>query len=263
MTKSLEQKVVSALTADENPPLAELLTLIADTEAGIADADAAAEIARQDFLDPIQTPDINAGRARVEAVEFTGDRLRSLLPRLRDKARAVEAEADRAQWKARCEALERERDSLADEMRATYQPAVTKIADLFARAADLDHRLSELHGSRPSGSKGFLLSTELVARNLTEFSRDEPSISRTLALPDWQDSAKLLWPPRETPTAVLIADSIAAAHADPRRHSSDWAAALAEETAARQAEEEKRIEAEAASSERERRDYERFLSRMR
>ena len=129
MTKSLslEQQCVTALTGngtDQSP--AELLTLIADTEAGIAKADAAAERARQDFLDPIQTPDINAGRARVEAVEFTGDRLRSLLPRLQDRYRELANAEARADWRSKDETLERERDQIAEEIKQIYPTAASR-----------------------------------------------------------------------------------------------------------------------------------------
>lgn len=265
MTKqpTLEQTIVAALS-DDNASAAALADLIATTESGIVEADAAFAAAQQALADPVQTPDIRAGQARVEAVEFVADRLRSLLPRLEDRYRELANAEARAEWSAKVAALERERDQLADELRATYQPATTKIADVLGRAADLDHRLSELHQSRPSGCKGILLGVELVARGLDSdsFTRDTPSLTKELRIPDWQDSAKLLWPPHETPASVLLADSIAAAHDDPRRHSADWHEVLAEETAARQAEEAKRIEAEAAHTAQEKRNYEEWLTRM-
>ncbi len=240
--------------------LDQLLTLIADTEAGIAAADAAAEAARQAFLDPIQTPDVNARRARVEAVEFTADRLRSLLPRLQDRYRDLAAADARAEWQVRFEALQAERDKLAEELRATYSPAVTRIADVLGRVADLDRRLSQLHGSRPSGAKGQLLGAELVACNLTDFTRDEPSITRELKLPSWTESNRLIWPPPTTPASVMVAGSVAAVH-DPRRYSADWREAPREETDRRVAEEEKRIADEAARVTEDKAVYERSLPR--
>jgi hypothetical protein len=60
---------------------------------------------------------------------------------------------------------------------------------------------------------------------------------------------------------VLLASSIAAAHDDPRRHSADWFAAQREDTERRVAEEQKRLEHEAALQEESRRAYESRLPR--
>jgi hypothetical protein len=174
MSDQLEKRAVGALTAEPPPSPAALLTLIAEVETGIAAAKAAAETAAKKLLDPIESPDINAARAKVEATEFTGTRLRSLLVRLEDRYE-LEARAEAAvAWRSKYEALERERDALAKELREVYPTAATRIAVALGRAADLDRRLSQLHQSRPGGAKGTLLGAELVARDLTEFSRDQP-----------------------------------------------------------------------------------------
>jgi len=261
MTKTLEQQIVKALTADDPPPtLDQLLTLISEVESAIIEAENAAEIAREQFLDPIACPDANAGRAKLESTQFTSARLRTLLPRLQAKAREVEAEEDRQEWLIDFRALAEERNALAKELRETYPAAVATLVSLFARVADLDHRLSALHGSRPSGAKGTLLGAELVARDLDEFSRDTPSLTRELRLPDWQESNRLIWPPRELPASVLLAEAVAAVH-DPRRYSSEWPEALREEKAKRIAEEQKRIEQEAARAAEDKAAYEASLPR--
>jgi len=183
------------------------------------------------------------------------------LPRLQAKYRAVEAEEDRREWQARYEALKVERDKLADELRATYPPAVARIADVLGRAADLDRRLSALHQSRPSGAKGQLLSAELKARELSEFSSDEPSISHELKLPSWTESNKLAWPPPARPLGVVLAEAMSG-DADPR-YSAHWREALREETDRRIADEQRRIADEAARTAQEKRDYETWLTRLR
>jgi hypothetical protein len=96
--------------------------------------------------------------------------------------------------------------------------------------------------------------------NLTEFSRDEPSITRDLALPSWEQSCKLSWPPATTPTSVLISEAVSSVH-DRRRYSAEWSAALAEETAARKLEEQQRITEEQQRSAQAKHEYEKSLPR--
>jgi hypothetical protein len=55
-----------------------------------------------------------------------------------------------------------------------------------------------------------LREVELVARNLEGFTRDRPSITNELKLPDWDQPAKLAWPPPQTPLAVLAVQVAAA-----------------------------------------------------
>lgn len=157
-------------------------------------------------------------------------------------------------------ALAEERNALAKELRENYPTVVARLVSLFARIAANDAALSALHGSRPSGAKGYLLGAELIARGLDDFSRDQPSITRELRLPDWAESNKLLWPPPAVPAAVLLAEMVSQIH-DPRRHSADWFAAQQADIARRKAEEQQRIEQEAALTEENRREYERSLPR--
>jgi hypothetical protein len=214
-TQTLEHRVVAALTAEPAPSPAELLTLIAALETGIAEANTAAETADKKFLDPFKSPDVNEARALMESTQFVADRLRTLLPRLQAKYRAAEHEADRQEWEVDFRLLAEERNALAAELRQTYPATVAALVSLFARIADLDRRLSALHQSRPSGAKGQLLSAELKAHELSEFSRDEPSISRELKLPSWTESNKLAWPPPARPAGVVLAEAMSG-DVDPR-----------------------------------------------
>ncbi len=197
----------------------------------------------------------------MESAQFAAARLHSLLPRLQAKAREAEHEANRQEWQSRYEALKVERDKLADELQATYPKLVAQLVDLMSRAADLDRRLSALHQSRPSGAKGQLLSAELKARELSEFSRDEPSISRELKLPSWTESNKLAWPPPARPVGVVLAEAMSG-DVDPR-YSAHWREALREQADRRIADEQRRLADEAARTAQEQRDYESFLTRLR
>jgi hypothetical protein len=260
MSAQLEKKIVTALTAEPPPPLDRLLTLISEVESGIIAAESAAELAREQFLDPIATPDANAGRAKLESKQFISARLRTLLPKLQERAHAVQAEENRKDWQVDFARCAEERNQLAAELRETYPKVVSQLVSLFSRIRANDLALSDLHGSRPDGAKGTLLSAELTARNLSEFNRDQPSLTRDLRLPEWQESCRLAWPPRDTPAAVLLSESIAS-QGDPRRHSSEWYQVLREDNARRVAEEQKRIEQEQRHTAEERAVYERSLPR--
>lgn len=262
MTKqqTLEQQVVAALTAEPPPALDQLLTLIAETESAIITAENEASLAREQFLDPIATPDANAGRAKLESKQFISARLRTLLPKLQERAHAVQAEENRKAWQVDFARCADQRNQLAKELAQTYPNVVSQLVSLFSRIRANDAALSDLHGSRPDGAKGTLLGVELTARNLSEFNRDQPSLTRDLRLPEWQESCRLAWPPRETPASVLLSESIAS-QGDPRRHSSQWFEALAEDTARRKLEEQQRVEQEQRHTAEERAVYERSLPR--
>ncbi len=262
MSAQLEKQIVSALASDPPPTLDRLLRLVADTEAAIITADKEAEHARAAFYDPVLTPDVHIARDAMERTQFTAQRLRTLLPRLQDKAREVEAAEARAEWRTRFEALERERDKLAAELRQTYPKVVSQLVDLFARIAANDATLSQLHQSRPSNAKGYLKGAELTARGLEDFTRDTLSLVARdrLQLPDWIESNKFAWPPPTERAAVLVAGAVSAVH-DPRRYSSEWPAALREETDRRRAEEAKAIEAEAVRTAAAKLEYEKSLPR--
>jgi hypothetical protein len=116
-----------------------------------------------------------------------------------------------AQWRADYEGLKVGRDALAAELREVYPPCATRIADLFARIAANDEALSRLHQRRPAGVALRLLGAELVARGLEGFTRFALSIAGELKLPDWDQPAKLAWPPPLTPLAVLAVQGMAAA----------------------------------------------------
>jgi hypothetical protein len=254
----LEQQIIAALS-DDTMSAATLAELVADTEVAITEADAAAETAKTAFLDPVASPDANKARALMETTEYAADRLRTLRPRLEARHQKVDAAEYLTKWRTKYEVLKSERDALAEELGAIYPAAVTAISDVLVRIADHDRRLSTLHQSRPAGGKGRLLSPELIARGIDEFSRDEPSVTRELRLPDWRNSERMVWPPRQPSPGVMIAESMLP-NRDPR-YTADWAAAKDAEIAARRAEEQQCIADEAARSAESKREYEASLPR--
>jgi len=260
MSAQLEKQIVKALTVEPPPALDRLLTLVGEVESAIIEADNAAELARERFYDPVQSPDYHQARDRMESTQDAAARLRSLLPRLTDKYRAAAAAEERAKWQVRYDKLERERDELAKELAQFYPEFESRLVDLFNRLAINSAACSELHGSRPANAKGFLKGAELTARKLDDFTRDQPSVVRELRLPSWTDSSRTAWPPREIPASVLLAESIAS-QGDPRRHSGEWYQVLAEDVERRKAEEAQRIADEQRRVAEDRRAYEASLPR--
>jgi hypothetical protein len=66
-------------------------------------------------------------------------------------------------------------------------------------------------GSAPPGMALRLRGVELVARNLDGFTRDKPSITDELRLRDWDQPAKLAWPPPQTSLGLLVLQGMTAA----------------------------------------------------
>ena len=97
---------------------------------------------------------------------------------------------------------------VAVELRNIYPVFATKIPDLFTRIAANNAARSRLHQARPAGCALHLAEAELVARNLECFSTANPSIAKTLQLPDFEHSAQLAWPPPKPSLAVQVATSM-------------------------------------------------------
>jgi hypothetical protein len=85
------------------------------------------------------------------------------------------------------------------------------LVDVLTRKKACDVEVSRLNGSAPAGVALRLRAVELVARNLAGFTRDQPSITNELRLPDWDQPNKLARPPPQTPLAVLAVQGMAAA----------------------------------------------------
>lgn len=105
------------------------------------------------------------------------------MARLDARLAEVRTAEDLKRWHSDCDAVEVERDTLATELRA-YPEFLAKFTDLLARIANNDAALSKLHFARPAGVSRHLLGAELVARGLESFSRENPSITKELQLPN-------------------------------------------------------------------------------
>jgi hypothetical protein len=86
----------------------------------------------------------------------------------------------------------------------------SKLVDVLTRKKACDVEVSRINASAPAGVAPRLREVELVARNIQNFTRDQPSITNELQLPDWDQPAKLAWPPPQTPLASLAVQGMAA-----------------------------------------------------
>jgi hypothetical protein len=192
--EDLEQRAVTALGSD-NVSLNELADLTREAETALATAYTAVEEARREGVDPVLSPDPVAARERVGAAEFSYARATALLSRLNERCRQVAAAERNAIWEADYGRVKDERDRLAVELAATYPQTVATLLDLLARVADCERECSRIASMAPAGERRRLLGPELHAKGLTGFTRDMPSITRDLRLPDWKQPSRTAWPP--------------------------------------------------------------------
>jgi hypothetical protein len=205
---TLEQHIVAALD-NPNAGSAELNELISETELAIVSAEADITDARAKAADVIAAPTPRDARDAInaaDAAQLTRDRLNGVLPRLRDKLSAALRSEAHERWLADFKRVQRKLDEAAT-LFATYPEHAEAIANLFAAAAEVDKEISRINGAAPDGEHRRLRSVELEARNLTQFTLDNPSLSQTVQLRDWASSGKSLWP-------LTSSGSLAAAFAD-------------------------------------------------
>jgi hypothetical protein len=102
----------------------------------------------------------------MEAAGFARDRLRDMLPRLKERLKDAKTAEYLARWESAYEWVKDMRDALAAEMREIYPTAVAQLVDLFQRAAECDRACSRINGSAPYGEQRRLLGVELTARGV-------------------------------------------------------------------------------------------------
>jgi hypothetical protein len=232
---SLEQRGFAALKAAVGS--SELETLIAQVEEAIRTADRTAEQQQVRSLEP-GVADAKACRDEAENLVFTANRLRTLLHRLEARHQHVCAEECRQAWRSeRFEPLKQERDSLAAELielGKLYQQCVTQGVDLFSRISLNNEAIKQLH--RDQEMEEWLLSAELRARNLDEFSASQPSVLDSIHLFVW-DTGEQVWPLPQPSLGAAMAAMMTVGH-DPA-YSADWASANERRVAAIRAEQQR------------------------
>jgi hypothetical protein len=228
-TPTLEQRIAAALSASDIKS-AKLDALVQETEVAIIAADATAEAERAKALDPIASPDAAMARQAMEAAAFARDRLKTVLPRLRERRNEVEHQEKLAAWTADFEQVQTKRDVLAKELRERYPVLAAELVNLMVRIKEVDAEVRRVALSAPLGAKGRLHEVELTARGIDRLSPPDVEIARELRLPNFSradNEPVLAWPPRE-PT---LAEQYLATMPPPQydaRYSADWHTTLAE-----------------------------------
>jgi hypothetical protein len=248
---SLEKRITAALSAKDIAS-ADLATLIAETEAAIAEADATATAEREKALDPIASPDLADARAAMDDAQFASRRLKTLLPRLQRRFTKVSDQEAYDRWVSDYERVKAMRDAAAEELSRLYVPFVSQLASLLHRIETVDAEAQRVNDSKPfhataaNGDGRSLLPVELHARGIADLGRSE-SVLKDLHLPSWEADARPLWPPYRNVAvdlAVLTAQ-IGQQARDPRLSTGDWWK-VREDAERQRAEEAARLEREEA-----------------
>ncbi len=200
MTATLEKKIVAALSDDGMTSTA-LLALAGEVDAAILEGEAAARLAHEQALDPLQTPDATAARAAAEDASFGCQRLKALLPKVHAKHDEVEAVEYTARWSQDYQSVEAQTAALAQELADFYPPMLAKLTDLLDRIAANDAACSRVAQSAPHGEHRRLVPAEQLARGY--WSIGFARLAEKVALPAWEEN-RSAWP-RPSSIAALFA----------------------------------------------------------
>jgi hypothetical protein len=188
-TPTLEQRIAVAIGNGNSPGSEALIELIRDAEQAAEKAAADADEARNKALD-IST-DVTAAAVAVTTSQLTCDRLKTALPKLRDRLAAALADEAVQRWHARTQRLAADADKLADEFATEYSKHAGALLDLLLRMAASDREIRQHNVSLPAGVQP-VRTAEMLARGLDAFTRDTPSIAAQVVLTD--HLGKVAWP---------------------------------------------------------------------
>jgi hypothetical protein len=140
---SLERRIVAAL-GNANASGAELSELVAEIEQAVAAADQTVASEREQAADLVSTPSAEAAQqamSRAEVAAFTRDRLRGVLPKLRERYTAALVIERRDRWTNDCKKVEAEQEALRQEYKGidqAYRSAKSERDKLIRRMEDCD-----------------------------------------------------------------------------------------------------------------------------
>jgi hypothetical protein len=253
---NIEQKISSALT-NPNIGSADLTELIAEVAEAADAAEKSAAAEKEKALDLIASPDLDKAHETLVAAELSRDRLKAILPKLRNRLAEALATEQRARWLVEYQRVEKLRDQAAEKFAHQYPELLDNLVALFRDADEIDKECGRVNSSAPNGEHRRLNLVELTARDLNEFTRSQPSIANTVQLPEWQQSSTLAWPPPQPSFAATYAASMVSTF-DPR-YSADWWKVLEQDNAERAKVTQRRQEEEEQRQLESRRAYEASL----
>lgn len=191
-TATLDARIAACLASDDADG-AELVALVQEAEAAVAEAQATVERELANALD-VGNADPDHSDELARKAERTIARLDRALPQLRERIRSLEAREYRERWNAAGDKLAIERDALADELRELYPAVIAQLADIFQRIDANAAAIGDLHGRAPHGEHRRLLDAELVARDLPNYDAVHPRLRDGLRLPNWDVSRDIAFP---------------------------------------------------------------------
>jgi hypothetical protein len=243
---SLEHKIASALRSDASMASAEVQQLIGEVETAAVAAAQSAEQARATALDPLNLDSARAFEAG-HLAQLSCDRLRHALPLLQQQLAAALEREYAKRWSERFRRAEAMVEQAAEKFRR-YPALVGELLELLNLAAQVDREVGEVNGSAPDNEHRRLRGVELTARGLHSFSVSQPSLTRDLRLPNWEESSVMLWPPPQRIDPALL---VPVQLGDPRLCTDRWWEVKAEE----QARERQRQQHELEAADRARREF--------
>ncbi len=206
----LEPRIASAL-GNPNIGSAELSELISEVEGAAASAAELAAREHDTALDLTASSDIAAAEQAVAHARLSRDRLQAVLPKLRERLSAALNSEQHDRWLEDYKRVKAKLDEAAD-MFAEYPELAARLVEIFRTARTVDREISRLNGFAPDGEHRRIREVELEARGLDGFTRDTPSIAKTVQLADWEHSAKMAWPTAQWSFAVELATSMTFTH---------------------------------------------------
>jgi hypothetical protein len=174
----------------------------------ITAADAAAEkagqmaaVARARALNPaLASNGVKEARQQMEDAAFQRDRLQVAVTKLRERLVAVKGDEENARRERAYQAVEAERDRLAEELKS-YPEIAARLADLLVRIVANDAEIERINAHALPRERGRLLSAELVARGLAGWVLNAQPLAKRLTdelrLPAFElrpGSDGYLWP---------------------------------------------------------------------
>ena len=197
-------------------------------------------------LDPLNLDSAHAFEAG-HLAQLSCDRLRHALPLLQQQLAAAPGREYAERWNERFRRAEAMVEEAAEKFRR-YPALVGELLELLNLAAQVDPEVGEVNGSAPDNEHRRLRGVELTARGLHSFSVSQPSLTRDLRLPRWEESSIMAWPPPQRIDPALL---VPVQLGDPRLCTDRWWEVKAEE----QARERERQQHELEAADRARREF--------
>jgi hypothetical protein len=190
---------------DTNVSSDELRQLIAETETAAAEADVAAQQFKAASLDLDCEDPVAADQAQ-KAKMVERQRLLLTLPRLEDKLRSAVGQENHDRWRADRDRVAAKRDAAVRNFRA-YPEIIAELIEIFQEAKAVDAEVDRVNQSASAMGCEHLQHVEVLARKIPDgrHTREQPEISETCVLPDWNHSNKQAWPPPRQSLGLLIA----------------------------------------------------------